>query len=358
MESNKRMKHEEENGIPAAPPSPFLRILVTGGAGFLGSNLCRRLVHEGHDVICMDNYFTGSKMNVADLIGKANFELVRHDVTQPYLVEVDQIYNMACPASPPHYQFNPVKTLKTSFLGTHNMLGLAKRCGARLLQASTSECYGDPTISPQPESYWGNVNPIGVRSCYDEGKRVAETLVFEYHRQGVDTRCARIFNTYGPGMHPYDGRVISNFVMQALEGKDITVYGDGSQTRSFCYVEDEVEGLIRMMNNPSHIGPINIGNSNEFTIRQLAELCIELTGSKSKIIEMPLPGDDPKQRRPDLTLAKSVLKWEPKIQLREGLERTIKYFSGLDLAKYRKPTPQTAHQSTDAWESDMTSKAS
>jgi len=341
---------KEETKLVAQPKpvTPYLRILVTGGAGFLGSNLCRRLVNEGHDVICLDNYFTGSKHNISDLIGKPNFEVIRHDVIEPFKVEVDQIYNLACPASPPHYQFNPVKTIKTCFLGTYNTLGLAKRCNARFLQASTSECYGDPTISPQPETYWGNVNPIGVRSCYDEGKRVAETLVFEYHRQGSDTRCARIFNTYGPGMHPYDGRVVSNFIMQALEGEDITVYGNGSQTRSFCFVEDEIEGLIRMMNNPSHPGPINIGNPNEFTIRQLAELCIELTGSKSKIVEMPLPGDDPKQRRPDLTLAKEVLGWEPKIQLREGLEKTIKYFAGLDLTKYRKPTPQTAHQSTEA----------
>mmetsp|Transcript_57268 Transcript_57268/g.114774 ORF Transcript_57268/g.114774 Transcript_57268/m.114774 type:complete len:359 (-) Transcript_57268:386-1462(-) len=344
-----------ENGETKTPliaqpkaASPYLRILVSGGAGFLGSNLCRRLVNEGHDVICLDNYFTGSKSNIDDLLTRPNFELMRHDVTEPFMLEVDQIYNLACPASPPHYQYNPVKTIKTSFMGTFNQLGLAKRCHARLLQASTSECYGDPTISPQPESYWGNVNPIGVRSCYDEGKRVAETLVFEYNRQGVDTRCARIFNTYGPGMHPYDGRVVSNFINQALAGEDITVYGDGSQTRSFCFVEDEIEGLIRMMNNPTHPGPINIGNPNEFTIRQLAELCIELTGSKSKIVEKPLPGDDPKQRRPDLTLARSVLKWEPQIQLREGLQRTIKYFAGLDLSKFRKPTPQTAHQSTDA----------
>mmetsp|Transcript_77570 Transcript_77570/g.205942 ORF Transcript_77570/g.205942 Transcript_77570/m.205942 type:complete len:360 (-) Transcript_77570:128-1207(-) len=343
----------KENGTTTTPlvkqpECPHLRILVTGGAGFLGSNLCRRLVNEGHDVMCVDNYFTGSKFNIEDLIGKPNFELIRHDVTEPLTVEVDQIYNMACPASPPHYQYNPIKTIKTSFMGTYNLLGLAKRCNARMLQASTSECYGDPTISPQPESYWGNVNPIGVRSCYDEGKRVAETLVFEYNRQGVDTRCARIFNTYGPGMHPYDGRVVSNFIMQALAGQDITLYGDGSQTRSFCFVEDEIEGLMRMMNNPTHPGPINIGNPNEFTIRQLAELCIELTGSSSKIIQQPLPGDDPKQRRPDLTIAKAVLKWEPKIQLREGLQRTIKYFASLDLTKFRKPTPQTAHQSTDA----------
>lgn len=276
----------------------FKRILVTGGAGFLGSHLCRRLVNEGHDVVCMDNFFTSQKTNVTDLLDKPNFELVRHDVTMPFFIECDQIYNMACPASPVHYQFNPVKTMKTSVLGMMNMLGLAKRVRARILQASTSEVYGDPNITPQPESYWGHVNCTGVRSCYDEGKRCAETLCFDYHRQNdVDVRVIRIFNTYGPGMHPFDGRVVSNFIVQALDGQDITIYGDGSQTRSFCFVDDLVEGIIRFMNQDELIGPMNLGNPHEFTIKQLAEKTIELTGSKSRLINEPLPHDDPKQRR-------------------------------------------------------------
>eukprot|EP01065_Artemidia_motanka_P038017 TRINITY_DN46903_c0_g1_i1.p1 TRINITY_DN46903_c0_g1~~TRINITY_DN46903_c0_g1_i1.p1 ORF type:complete len:357 (+),score=127.01 TRINITY_DN46903_c0_g1_i1:61-1131(+) len=325
------------------------RILITGGAGFLGSNLCRRLVGEGHEVICLDNFFTSQRNNIIDLLSAPNFELVRHDVTEPFRAEVDQIYNMACPASPPHYQFNPIKTAKVSFLGALNMLGLAKRVRARVLQASTSEVYGDPSISPQHEDYWGNVNCTGVRSCYDEGKRVAETLFFDYHRQnGVDVRVARIFNTYGPGMHPYDGRVVSNFIIQAIAGDDITIYGDGSQTRSFCYVDDLVEGLIRLMNQEDTIGPVNVGNPHEFTIKQLAEAVVRLTGSKSKIIYLPLPGDDPKQRRPDITRARAVLQgWEPQVQLEDGLKKAIKYFSELDLSKFKKPTKQTAHQATE-----------
>ena len=293
----------------------FDRVLVTGGAGFLGSHLCRRLVNEGHEVVCMDNFFTSQKMNVADLIGLKNFELVRHDVTIPYTMEVDKIFNMACPASPVHYQYNPVKTLKTSFLGAYNMLGLAKRVKARILQASTSEVYGDPHISPQVESYWGNVNPIGVRSCYDEGKRVAETLFFDYYRQNaVDIRVARIFSTYGPGMHPYDGRVVSNFIMQAINGDDITIYGDGSQTRSFCYVDDLVDGLLGLMNQDKHVGPMNLGNPGEFTIKQLAEMVVDLTHSKSKVTYLDLPQDDPPRRgKPDITLAREVIGWEPKV---------------------------------------------
>lgn len=283
------------------------RILVTGGAGFLGAHLCRRLVNEGHEVLCMDNFFTSQRMNIADLIAKPNFELIRHDVTEPFAAEVDQIYNLACPASPVHYQYNPIKTMKVSFMGAYNMLGLAKRTKARILQASTSEVYGDPEVNPQPESYWGNVNPIGVRSCYDEGKRVAETLFFDYHRQNnVDIRVVRIFNTYGPGMHPYDGRVISNFIMQAINNEDITVYGDGSQTRSFCYVDDLIEAMVRMMNQDTEIGPVNIGNPGEYTMRELAELTITLTGSKSKIIYLPLPRDDPKRRKPVSTLLRHL----------------------------------------------------
>ena len=324
------------------------KVLVTGGAGFLGSHVCRRLVSEGHEVICLDNFFTSEKNNIADLIGKPNFELVRHDVTEPYHAEVDRIFNLACPASPVHYQYNPIKTMKVSFMGAMNMLGLAKRVKARILQSSTSEVYGDPDISPQPEEYWGHVNCIGVRSCYDEGKRAAETLFFDYHRQNnVDIRVARIFNTYGPGMHPYDGRVTSNFIMQAINNEDITIYGDGSQTRSFCYVDDLVDGLFRLMEQETTVGPVNIGNPNEFTIRQLAELTIELVGSKSKLICKPLPKDDPKQRRPDITKAREHLKWEPNIQLREGLAKTIEYFRGLDLRRYKKPTDHTAHKNSD-----------
>ena len=293
-----------------------------------GSNLVDRLLRDGHYVIALDNFFTGSKASVSDLMDKPNFELVRHDVTLPYRIEVDRIYNLACPASPVHYQYNPVKTMKTSVIGTMNMLGLAKRVKARILQASTSEVYGDPEISPQTEEYWGHVNCNGVRSCYDEGKRAAETLCFDYHRQnGVDIRVARIFNTYGPGMHPYDGRVVSNFVVQAIKGDDITVYGEGAQTRSFCYVDDLVDGLIRLMNQEKTVGPVNIGNPTEFTIKQLADLAIKQTGSSSKVIHMPLPGDDPKQRKPDITQARKVLGWEPEIQLEAGLKKTIEYFA-------------------------------
>ncbi len=304
-----------------------LRILVTGGAGFLGSHLCDRLVKEGHDVICLDNYFTGRKRNIEHLMGTCNFELLRHDITFPVFVEVDQIYNLACPASPVHYQYNPVKTIKTNVMGAINVLGLAKRIKARVLQASTSEVYGDPAEHPQTESYWGNVNPVGLRSCYDEGKRVAETLFFDYHRQNrVDIRVVRIFNTYGPRMHPGDGRVVSNFIVQALQGRDITLYGDGSQTRSFCYVDDLIDGLVRMMNIDGFTGPVNIGNPDEFTIRELAEKVVKLTKSKSKTVYRPLPQDDPKQRRPDITLAEKQLTWRPSVPLEEGLRKTIDYF--------------------------------
>jgi len=303
------------------------RILVTGGAGFLGSHLCERLLGEGHEIICLDNFFTGRRTNVAHLIGQPGFELVRHDVIDPFKFEVDHIYNLACPASPPHYQFNPIKTTKTSVMGAINCLGLAKRVKARVFQASTSEVYGDPEVHPQPESYWGHVNPIGRRSCYDEGKRCAETLFFDYHRENkVDIRVVRIFNTYGPRMHPNDGRVVSNFIMQALRGEDITIYGDGSQTRSFCYVDDLIEGFVRLMNQDEIVGPVNIGNPGEFTMLQLAERVLELTGSKSALIYKPLPSDDPKQRRPDITLAKKHLGWEPTVPLEEGLARTIAYF--------------------------------
>ncbi len=305
-----------------------MRILVTGGAGFLGSHLCDRLLKDGHEVIALDNFFTGRKTNIAHLLGRPDFELVRHDVIDPFKFEVDQIYNLACPASPPHYQYNAIKTVKTSVMGAINCLGLAKRTRARVFQASTSEVYGDPALHPQPESYWGNVNPIGIRSCYDEGKRVAETLFMDYHRQNeVDIRIVRIFNTYGPRMHPNDGRVVSNFIVQALKGEDITIYGDGLQTRSFCYVDDLIEGFIRLMNQDAVTGPINIGNPGEFTMLQLAELTLKLTGSTSKIVHRPLPGDDPKQRRPDITLAQKHLNnWGPTVALEEGLGRTIAYF--------------------------------
>jgi UDP-glucuronate decarboxylase len=305
-----------------------MRILVTGGAGFLGSHLCDRLLKDGHEIICLDNFFTGRKANIAHLHGRPDFELVRHDVIDPFKFEVDQIYNLACPASPPHYQYNAIKTVKTSVMGAINCLGLAKRTRARVFQASTSEVYGDPAVHPQPESYWGNVNPIGIRSCYDEGKRVAETLFMDYHRQNqVDIRIVRIFNTYGPRMHPNDGRVVSNFIVQALRGEDITIYGDGTQTRSFCYVDDLIEGFVRLMNQNAVTGPINIGNPGEFTMLQLAELTLRLTGSKSKIVHRPLPGDDPKQRRPDITLAQKHLgNWAPTVGLEEGLSRTIAYF--------------------------------
>jgi UDP-glucuronate decarboxylase len=306
------------------------RILVTGGAGFLGSHLCERLVEQGHDVVCMDNYFTGMKRNVEHLRGRGNFELIRHDVTMPLFLEVDRIYNLACPASPVHYQYNPVKTIKTSVMGAINMLGLAKRVKARVLQASTSEVYGDPEVHPQREDYWGHVNPIGLRSCYDEGKRVAETLFFDYQRQNkVDIRVIRIFNTYGPNMHPHDGRVVSNFIVQALQGKDITIYGDGSQTRSFCYVSDLIEGMMRLMEHPTLAGPVNVGNPNEFTIRELAEQVIAQTGSKSRIVSKPLPSDDPRQRQPDISLATRELGWSPKVELKQGLEKTIAYFEKL-----------------------------
>ncbi|MEX0885437.1 MAG: UDP-glucuronic acid decarboxylase family protein [Phycisphaeraceae bacterium] len=324
------------------------RILVTGGAGFLGSHLCERLVEQGHDVICADNFFTSQKTNVAHLLERANFELLRHDITHPLWLEVDQIYNLACPASPVHYQFNPIKTTKTSVLGAINLLGMAKRCKARILQASTSEVYGDPDVHPQPESYRGNVNPIGVRACYDEGKRCAETLFFDYHRQHrLDVRVIRIFNTYGPRMHPYDGRVVSNFIIQALRDENITLYGEGKQTRSFCYVDDLVDGIVAMMEaQPAFPGPVNLGNPHEFTIRELAELVIEMTGSKSKLVHMPLPEDDPTQRRPDITLAGEKLGWHPRVELREGLAKTIEYFRGLDLRQFRKPTDHTAHKSS------------
>lgn len=306
------------------------RILVTGGAGFIGSHLCKRLVDEGNDVICVDSLFTGSKQNIQELMGRPNFEFLRHDVTQPLYVETDQIYNLACPASPPHYQYDPIHTAKTSVLGAINLLGLAKRTHARILQASTSEVYGDPEVHPQPESYRGCVNPIGIRSCYDEGKRMAETLFFDYHRQhGVDIKVVRIFNTYGPNMNPNDGRVVSNFIVQALKGEDLTVYGDGSQTRSFCYVDDLVEGMVRMMNSrEGFTGPVNLGNPGEFTMLELAEKVLALTGSKSKIVHHPLPQDDPTQRRPVIELAKQELGWEPKIMLDEGLKKTVGYFEG------------------------------
>lgn len=303
--------------------------------------MCERLVAEGHDVICLDNFFTAQKTNVAHLLNKPNFELIRHDVTLPIFLEVDQIYHMACPAAPGHYQFNPIKTIKTSVMGSINMLGMAKRCGARILLASTSEIYGDPLIHPQPESYWGNVNTIGVRSCYDEGKRVAETLFMDYYRKNkVDIRIVRIFNTYGPRMHPYDGRVVSNFIRQAIQGQPITIFGEGQQTRSFCYRDDLVEGIFRLMNNSDgFIGPCNIGNPGEFTIRELAELVIEQTGAKVGLETRPLPPDDPARRQPDITLAKKHLGWEPKIELREGLQKTIDWFKSIDLDHYRPPTP-------------------
>jgi len=304
------------------------KVLVTGGAGFVGSHLIDRLLKDGHEVICVDNYFTGQKQNIVHQMNHPYFEYIRHDITQPFFVEVDEIYNLACPASPIHYQYNPIKTVKTSVMGAINMLGLAKRIKAKILQASTSEVYGDPQVHPQTEDYWGHVNPIGKRSCYDEGKRVAETLFFNYHWQNnVKINIIRIFNTYGPRMHPNDGRVVSNFIVQALQGNDITIYGDGSQTRSFQYVDDLVEGMVKMMDSREDFtGPVNIGNPNEFTIKELAELVIELTGTKSKIIYEDLPADDPLQRQPDISLAKKELNWEPRIQLKEGLKKTIDYF--------------------------------
>jgi UDP-glucuronate decarboxylase len=304
-----------------------MRILITGGAGFIGSHLCERLLHDNHEVICLDNFFTGRRANIIKLIDNPRFELIRHDVIEPILLEVDQIYNLACPASPIHYQYNPVKTVKTSVMGTINMLGLAKRVHARILQASTSEVYGDPLVHPQPEEYWGNVNPIGLRSCYDEGKRIAETLMMDYHRQNrVDTRIARIFNTYGPRMLENDGRVVSNFIVQALRGEPLTLYGAGDQTRSFCYVDEMVEALIRLMNVEGVHEPINLGNPGEFTIKQLADEVIAICGSKSLISQMTLPQDDPKQRKPDISRAQKLLGWNPTIPLREGLQKTVAYF--------------------------------
>ena len=318
------------------------RILVTGGAGFLGSHLCERLVAIGHDVVCLDNLYTSQKSNIEHLLGLPNFDFVRHDVTRPIWLEVDEIYNLACPAAPGHYQYNPIKTMKTSVLGAIHVLGMAKRVRAKVLHASTSEVYGDPDVHPQPESYNGNVNPIGPRACYDEGKRAAETLMFDYHRSnGVAIRVVRIFNTYGPRMHPYDGRVVSNFIRQALAGEDITIYGDGDQTRSFCYRDDLVEGFLLMMDAPDTVtGPLNLGNPDEFTIRELAELVVEISGSKSRIVrDRPLPEDDPKRRRPDISLAKKELGWAPTISLREGLERTIDWFRSVDMGSFRAPTP-------------------
>jgi UDP-glucuronate decarboxylase len=304
-----------------------MRILVTGGAGFIGSHLCERLLDDGHDVLCLDNFFTGRRENILQLLASPRFELIRHDVIEPILLEVDQIYNLACPASPIHYQYNPVKTVKTSVMGTINMLGLAKRVRARILQASTSEVYGDPLVHPQPEEYWGNVNPIGFRSCYDEGKRLAETLMMDYHRQNkVDTRIARIFNTYGPRMLENDGRVVSNFIVQALRGEPLTLYGDGDQTRSFCYVDDLVGALIRLMNTDDLHEPVNLGNPGEFTIRQLAEEVIKTCGSSAVITHMPLPQDDPRQRKPDISRAEALLNWTPTIGLNEGLRKTVAYF--------------------------------
>ena len=318
----------------------ILRVLVTGGAGFLGSHLCERLVDQGHDVLCLDNFFTSQKSNVFALLKKPNFELIRHDITLPIFLEVDQIYNLACPAAPGHYQYNPIKTVKTSVLGATNVLGMAKRCGARVLQASTSEVYGDPQVHPQPESYWGNVNPIGVRSCYDEGKRVAETLFMDYSRMNkVEVRIVRIFNTYGPRMHPFDGRVVSNFIRQAIRNEPITLFGSGEQTRSFCYRDDLVDAMIRMMNTEGFTGPVNIGNPDEYTIGELAELIRELTQCQVELRYLPLPPDDPTRRQPDITLARSKLGWNPTTPLREGLTKTIEWFRSIDIDSYNPPTP-------------------
>ncbi|MEZ6234716.1 MAG: UDP-glucuronic acid decarboxylase family protein [Phycisphaerales bacterium] len=317
------------------------RVLVTGGAGFLGSHLCDRLVAAGHDVICIDNFFTSQKSNVQHLLAKPNFELIRHDVTHPLWLEVDEIYNLACPAAPGHYQYNPIKTMKTSVMGAINVLGMAKRCRAKVFQASTSEVYGDPEVHPQPESYKGSVNPIGPRACYDEGKRAAETLFFDYHRSnGVKIKVVRIFNTYGPRMHPFDGRVVSNFIRQALRGEDITIFGTGQQTRSFCYVDDLIDGFVRMMDGPEDfVGPVNLGNPDEFTILQLAEAVLRLTGSTSKIVKKPAVQDDPMQRQPVIGLAKDRLGWSPKVALEQGLERTIAYFKSVRWEDFRAPTP-------------------
>jgi len=347
-DDSEALRELKPSGPLGGSPVTMRRILVTGGAGFLGSHLCERLVAQGHDVICLDNFFTSQKSNVLHLLDHNNFELIRHDVTHPLWLEVDQIYNLACPAAPGHYQYNPIKTMKTSVMGAINTLGMAKRCRARILQASTSEVYGDPTVHPQPEAYRGNVNPIGPRACYDEGKRAAETLFMDYHRaHGLDIRIARIFNTYGPRMHPFDGRVVSNFILQAIMGRDITIFGDGSQSRSFCYRDDLVEALIRLMNaeHDTHAGdiglPVNLGNTREFTIRELADLVIELTGSPSELIFKPMPEDDPTQRQPDIARARALLGWEPGTPLRDGLARTIEYFRGVDLVEFREPTPNT-----------------
>ncbi len=317
------------------------RILVTGGAGFLGSNLCDRLLAHGHEVVCLDNFYTGSRRNITHLLANPNFTVLEHDITNPVFVQVDAIYNLACPASPQHYQHDPVHTLKTSVLGAINVLGLAKRLGAPVLQASTSEVYGDPSVHPQPETYWGHVNPTGIRACYDEGKRSAETLFFDYHRRhGIEIKVARIFNTYGPRMHPNDGRVVSNFIVQALRGEPITIYGDGAQTRSFCFVDDLIDGFIRFMSTPNEvIGPINLGNPVEFTVLELAQTVIRLTGSRSELVRMPLPLDDPRQRQPDIALARATLDWEPKVGLEAGLRRTIDYFDKL-LRKRQRPTAE------------------
>jgi len=317
------------------------RILVTGGAGFLGSHLCERLVDQGHDVVCLDNFFTSQKTNVAHLLERPNFELLRHDVIEPILLEVDQIFNLACPAAPGHYQYNPIKTTKTSVMGIINVLGMAKRCRAKILQASTSEVYGDPEVHPQVESYRGSVNPLGPRACYDEGKRVAESLCMDYHRMHrVQVKIVRIFNTYGPRMHPYDGRVVSNFIRQALRGENITLFGDGLQTRSFCYRDDLIEGMLRMMDTPDDfVGPVNLGNPGEFTMRELADLILAQTGSKSKIVFEPLPQDDPTRRQPNIDLARDKLGWEPTVSLRDGLAKTIDWFKALDWSQYRPPTP-------------------
>jgi UDP-glucuronate decarboxylase len=321
--------------------SQIKRILVTGGAGFLGSHLCERLVADGHDVICLDNFFTSQKSNLIHLIDQSNFELIRHDITHRIFLEVDEIFNLACPAAPGHYQFNPIKTMKTSVMGAINLLGMARRCQAKILQASTSEVYGDPQVHPQPEDYRGSVNPIGPRACYDEGKRAAETLFMDYHRKNhINIRIVRIFNTFGPRMHPFDGRVISNFIRQALRGEEITLFGDGTQTRSFCYRDDLVEGMMRMMDGPDEfIGPVNLGNPDEFSIRELAQIIIELTGSKSRIVYQPLPEDDPQRRQPEISLARQRLGWEPVVPLRAGLETTIEWFSQVDWNDYRAPTP-------------------
>jgi len=317
------------------------RILVTGGAGFVGSHLCERLVETGNDIICLDNLFTSQKTNIESLLSESNFEFIRHDVTQPIWLEVDEIYNLACPAAPGHYQYNPIKTMKTSVMGAINTLGMAKRCNAKILQASTSEVYGDPDVHPQPESYRGNVNPIGPRACYDEGKRAAETLFFDYHRMNsVNIRVVRIFNTYGPRMHPFDGRVVSNFIVQAIRGRDLTIYGDGSQSRSFCYVDDLVDGIIAMMDGSDDFhGPVNLGNPVEFTIVELANLVLELTGAKVNLVQKPLPADDPTQRKPDITLATDRLGFSPSTNLRDGLAKTIEWFRSIDLEQYRPPTP-------------------